>query len=433
MISFFQHTHIRILGFSVLFFVLFVSFSHYHVVKAGVNDNLTGYAWSNAPDGSNQSGQQQGPYGTGVGWISMNAHPDFPSPVPDYGVHVDTTTGVFSGYAYSALLGGVFNTIDQNGNATNISVPGASGYINFQPSGSHPSGPGTTSGGARLDISTGQISGWARACGAFQSGCSGSPLPNQVGGGWDGWISLRGSGYGVSVVNYNSITGEGELTGFAWGSTNLGWISFDGVRIQLDPDITTSAPRLAINAGCYITGQPLQVDWATFAVQPESCTITSQPTPAILNVPSGIMPATSGMESGNMMTTGPINEETTFVLSCLDLNGDPVSRQTISTMCPANQAVVNLSAQCTVNPETTLSWGVAQATSCTTNIPGLSISLNNGSASGSIGNIPVSQQYNISCQGQDGNWVTRTVYPTQSQQCSVGPGGGLIRPGFQEI
>ncbi|MEI6479170.1 MAG: hypothetical protein WCO18_02650, partial [bacterium] len=40
--------------------------------------------------------------------------------------------------------------------------------------------------------------------------------------GWDGWISLSGSNYGVT---YASTTGY--FSGFAWGSDVLGWISFN--------------------------------------------------------------------------------------------------------------------------------------------------------------------------------------------------------------
>ena len=40
-------------------------------------------------------------------------------------------------------------------------------------------------------------------------------------GGWDGWISLSGSQYGVT---YNSTTGK--FAGYAWGSLNVGWVSF---------------------------------------------------------------------------------------------------------------------------------------------------------------------------------------------------------------
>ncbi|MEK7567253.1 MAG: hypothetical protein AAB527_03940, partial [Patescibacteria group bacterium] len=60
---------------------------------------------------------------------------------------------------------------------------------------------------ADFDEDTGQVTGWARV------------LAN--GGGWDGWISLSGSNYGVSVS-------QCAWSGWAWGSDVVGWISFSG-------------------------------------------------------------------------------------------------------------------------------------------------------------------------------------------------------------
>lgn len=68
------------------------------------------------------------------------------------------------------------------------------------------------------------VSGWARACSVFISGCSGILKDSDERGGWDGWLKLRGAGYGVSldVSSYPY-----EFNGWAWGDTVIGWLSFN--------------------------------------------------------------------------------------------------------------------------------------------------------------------------------------------------------------
>ena len=110
------------------------------IAFAGSEHNLSGWAWSE-----------------NIGWISFNSTEGGGS---NYGVTV-ASNGRLSGYAWSENIGWItFNQNDLNG---------------------CPSGQCR----ADFDEDTGQVTGWARA------------LSN--GGGWDGWISLSGSNYGVSV------------------------------------------------------------------------------------------------------------------------------------------------------------------------------------------------------------------------------------------
>lgn len=154
--------------------------------EAGTTDNISGWAWANTPQstGSPLTGTEQG-----IGWISLNSTNETSG--PSYGVDVDDSNkgtggvGFFSGYAYS-------ENID---------------WISFEQADT------ATCGATRAQVNwaTGKVTGWARAI-------NGSPAPSSG----DGCISLSGTSpdYGVT------ITGS-ELRGWAFGDTNLGWISFN--------------------------------------------------------------------------------------------------------------------------------------------------------------------------------------------------------------
>ena len=130
--------------------------------------SVFGYAWSE-----------------NIGWIKLDG--------PGYGVEVNDTTGDFSGYAWSPNIG----------------------WISF-------SGP-------KLNFSSDQVSGSARACAgaANSNSCSGGANPNA--GGWDGLIKFSGSNYGVKrIIGPAGCT----LEGYVWGATNVGWVKFGGPTYQ---------------------------------------------------------------------------------------------------------------------------------------------------------------------------------------------------------
>lgn len=70
-----------------------------------------------------------------------------------------------------------------------------------------------------MDLATGNVSGWARAL-AYEDG-------------WDGWLSLRGSNYGVKL----NLTGSPKtFEGWAWGSDVIGWLSFNHLNCDSNND-----------------------------------------------------------------------------------------------------------------------------------------------------------------------------------------------------
>ncbi|MDO8522100.1 MAG: hypothetical protein Q7S08_02315 [bacterium] len=119
-------------------------------------------------DTSNLSGYA---WSDNIGWVSLSGS--------NYGLTMDTN-GKLSGYAWSDNIGWI------TANESELS--------------------GCPANPCRAKFNGNALTGWLRAL--------------SYGGGWDGWISLSGSGYGVTQdVN-------GTLSGYAWGSDVVGWLDF---------------------------------------------------------------------------------------------------------------------------------------------------------------------------------------------------------------
>ncbi len=152
-----------------------------------------GYAWSD-----------------NIGWISLSCADAGICASSNYGVTIDTSTGNLAGYAWSDNIGWIsFNAADVAG------CPAGT----CQPKFNVPTGQ-----------NTGPATGWAKAIGASQ--------------GWDGWISLNCSNTGAcGTSNYSVVYGPGSITGYAWGSDVIGWVSFSGSTYGVTTNATfNSAP-----------------------------------------------------------------------------------------------------------------------------------------------------------------------------------------------
>jgi len=189
------------------------------------NHNIWGEAWSD-----------------GAGWIRFRC-PTVGSGV-DYGVDYNQTTGALSGYAWSDGLGWIsFNSSDLTG---------------------CPSGTCT----ATVDLQNGVFSGWARTLSAV-----GQPLEKT--GGWQGWISLKGSNYGLGVLGGS----PSQVTGYTWANSEVGWVSFNcsntgvcgtsnyKVYTTLVPNIPPTATLSVRNTSgssalnCFAGSAPVFLDW----------------------------------------------------------------------------------------------------------------------------------------------------------------------------
>lgn len=129
-------------------------------VSASVEIAITGYLWSDT-----------------AGWIDLNCSNANSCGTNNFGLSIGDNNTI-SGYAWGDNIGWV------SANSSDLS--------------------GCPSGTCAASISGGALSGWLKAVAAD-------------GNGWDGFISLSGSGYGITVSN-------GSFSGYAWGDTNLGWL-----------------------------------------------------------------------------------------------------------------------------------------------------------------------------------------------------------------
>jgi hypothetical protein len=211
------------LGFITVFAFIAVSYSI--PAKGSVTDNVSGFAWeandwvdknSNGAVDANETMVEPG----GTGWISFNCTSDVSGTCgsSDYGVTINPTTGDITGYAWSSNYGW-------------LKFGGLSGF---------PTGGGTVAENAKINFSSGTanarpMTGWARFCSVFASGCDGALSSASVRGGWDGWVSFSGTAPTYGVTLNTSVT-PNVFSGYAWGGNGgsgnigknvVGWISFN--------------------------------------------------------------------------------------------------------------------------------------------------------------------------------------------------------------
>lgn len=267
---------------------------------------LTGYAWSDT-----------------IGWISLHCSNHGTCGTSNYGLSI-ATDGTISGYAWSDNVGWV--------SADSSDLTGC------------PTSPCT----ARM--SEYAMQGWlkARAASDAQSG------------GWDGFISLSGSGYGPTLSG-------NTFSGYAWGDTNVGWLSFSSAyhsaRTDWNPvcensyictDIThrqsacSGAPIEACSSGlicsgggCVIPpapstgtgrellvqpdlitqGQSVNVSWGPVA-NADTCSVTEDnPSPAVNDLWTGV----SGSYQSDVLDV-----ETTYTLLCAGAGGNLTQTATVN-------------------------------------------------------------------------------------------------------
>jgi len=129
---------------------------------------ITGYAWSET-----------------IGWIDLSCQNSGVCGANPFGLYVDAAGNV-TGCAWSENVGWI--------SASPADLTGC------------PAGTCTSL------LSTTAWSGWLRAL---------SPTGDSQNGGWDGWISMSGvsPAYGIELSS-------GNLSGYAWGNTNVGWVNF---------------------------------------------------------------------------------------------------------------------------------------------------------------------------------------------------------------
>jgi len=247
-------------------------------VSAGTEHNLSGWAWS-----------------SNIGWISFNCTNDNTCNGVNYGVNKNADN-TLTGYAWSSNIGwiqfGGFSTSD------------------------FPVGGGTQKENA--NINGNNLKGWIKALSADNNG-------------WDGWISLSGSNYGVK------FTDGIHLTSYAWGGNVVGWVLFDiqstgicsdcGVKIgnSVDLDVRDSVTGITLTGSSIIPyGTVPNFVW-TISNLPvgTSCNISK-----ISSFGNNNLSKSNLTSSGQELGTGLIDATYQYNISCTNGGITSISKNT---------------------------------------------------------------------------------------------------------
>ena len=363
---------------------------------------LTGYAWAGFGVPSNSP-----LYASGPGWIGFSGTASNGNP---YGVCENTTTGALSGYAWSSNYGWISFT------SSDLSVC-----------------PSGNSCAPSVNLSTGAVTGWARACSAFQTGCSGSLNPNTSG--WDGWISLNGI----------TQSAAGLWSGYAWGSNDIGWINVQGIAQGTPYGVQLNVP---ISSSCSVSP----------TVGDSNTSFTWSATTPTGGSGSGYTyswSGTGGLSGSSQSVSAVYNNVTvqtneTGAVTITDSNGNSSGPITCtansngggssSTVYPTPTATLTATRGTVVNgQQTTLKWGSTNASSCSGS--GFTANATTGTVSVTPqcvtnGSSTCSVPYSVTCSNPGGSATSNTsvtvIQPDVSitanpeRVSSVSPGGTSV-------
>ncbi len=215
--------------------------------------------------------------GQGVGFISFcggQGTPECPGSSVEYQVVIDNNTGIFRGYAWSPNFGWL---------SFNKSETQSPPYPPFNSGESYIAKIDPTNPGEK------QMEGWGRFLSAcdFIDGPDADSFPDQCAssgpgansGGWDGWVNFS-SGTATDGNYYRgfvatSSAGAGYLSGYAWGSDNVGVIEASTSPAFLQPP-RVPLPQISVNlTASPVTGKvPLGVTLTATVTTNTSSSIT---------------------------------------------------------------------------------------------------------------------------------------------------------------
>ena len=260
------------------------------VTSGSTYGNLHGYAWSST-----------------IGWISLNCAEGSASggnicSTKPYGVTItaNTASAAFSGKAWSSNIGWIsFDSADT------VSHCGASPVLN---------------------MGTNTVSGWAWV------------MNGSAASGADGCIKFSHATtpiYGVTFTPYAySSTHPYNLQGYAWGSTNVGWVHFFGLwqtaapTVDLKIGIGTAVPADSVSSDPFradLAGSPATLVWTTSNTG--SCSASSSTTGAnpITDWTSAFTPSSAGGTRSISIPAGSASSAVndTYTITCHSLDGSP--------------------------------------------------------------------------------------------------------------
>lgn len=295
-----------------------------------VGTPLCGFAWS-----------------SNVGWLSFNKEdcdlnnngvfddgvPGCPTSgnVINYGVSVDSQNRL-NGFAWSSNIGWV-----KFGCAGGSCLSG------------NPSTDGNGQSRATILGASGQVAGWARACAGSAAGDCSVASRND---GWDGWISLRGTGvsnYGVTFNNKTTL-----FSGDSWGGPVVGWLRW--AKGSTDSGVSyavrhCTAPTLTAT----LTASPDSGSVAELA----NVTLTATPTPGTgisyrfkcdSSAPWSNPQAGNTYSCNNVYTSDgtyyyphvQVTQGTLVATAPDEVYTDPVFESTVSVSCDAEPEVAQI-------------------------------------------------------------------------------------------
>lgn len=291
-ISHTKKTHLQVFGLIVATLVIAISFivafSHKSQAAGTLGGPLHGYAWSST-----------------VGWISTNCLEGSSvggsvCTVSPYAVSIDASTGAFSGYAWSSNVGWI------SFNATQVTAHCAAA-------------PTIAADGT---------------AGGFAWVMSGTPAS-----GADGCISLK-SGTTGAVYGVIANPTTGVFSGFAWGSTNVGWVNFTGVTMTP----TLGTPMVDIKADgsdaltVTSTGGTAHLTWVSSSLDTTTLTpctasgswtgaqsATSTTTGVAVTVPANTSTTTSATYSYTITCTSAVGATPTTVTDTVIITVQPAA------------------------------------------------------------------------------------------------------------
>jgi hypothetical protein len=336
-------------------------------------------------------------------------------------VHVQASTSAVTGWAWSdnigwISLGGPSYAVneDSSGNLTGWAWSDNIGWIKFGGLTGFPSGSGTSNQNAQID-SSGALHGWVRACAGTLNAAPNADLPGDCSSmtsrsdGWDGWISLNGSAYGV---NFASGNGQYSQSAYTWGSDVVGWITFNPSNLVTPPcdptkEVCGGGPGISPTLNLYInggttasvaTGTPATLSWNTSNVT--TCSRYSS------GIPNG------GSVDSNWSGAWPSSGAATSSGSTNTSAFQSIGTETYSMTCQSATGVIAATTTLTVTasiqspPGNGLCPTIANATKC---------SGPSGSTSGIVSSCPASSADYVS--PNECEWVCNANTHQVGTQC----------------
>lgn len=269
-------------------------------IQAASSDNVSGWAWSE-----------------NIGWVSFNSTNQGGG--ASYGVQV-AQNGDISGYAWSENIG----------------------WISFNENSGCPQAPCKP----KMNKGTGEITGWTRACGGTTNGdCTGGTRSD----GWDGWIHLKGTNYGVTVSGCS-------WQGYAWGSDVLGWLNFKGANYGVTGS-GNACRQIGIDIKANNSDGPITIPYNT------ATTLSWASENAASCTASGSWSDSKPL-SGSQ-STGNLTSSQTYTLTCSGIEGQKSDSVTVNVLIPPPSTSFSASPSSIFSGQSsTLSWSSSLATSC---------------------------------------------------------------------